>query len=549
MQKILSVLIVVLFSTLLFSQNKRKIPNEKPKLIIGIVVEQMRYEYINRFWDKFTKKGFKRLIGEGTFCKNTNLNYMFTQTSPGIASIYTGTPPSVHGIVANDWYTSLSKTEKKAVYDKSKKTIGSNSKLGQCSPKNLLTTTISDEIKKSDKYSKVFSVSLNDRSAVLGGGHLADGCFWWDDENGNWITSSYYYKDSLPVWVNNFNSKLIHETYLNKIWNTLLPLKDYTSSRNDTTDYEYGIGKNRQNVFPYNLAEISNITKKNKKYNILKDTPFGNNFTKDFAIATIVNEELGKDKHTDFISISFSATENIGQRFGPMSVEIEDTYLRIDKELTHFLNFIDENIGKENVLIFLTSNHGVVEIPKYMEEKKIPAGKFNGLYSIALLKSYLNAIYGEGNWVTAYTDQQIYLNHILIEDSQLSINEVQERAASFLLQFNAIANTITANQMMKTNYSDGIFAKMQNSFNQKRSGDIMINLKPGYIEDVKFATYSNSPYTYDTHIPLIWYGWKIKHKTILRNISVTDIAPTISSLLNISFPNGYSGTPIFEIWK
>lgn len=548
MHKLISLIIILITVSQIFAQHKRKIPKDKPKLIIGIVVEQMRYEYINRFWNKFEKKGFKRLINEGTFCKNTNINYMFTQTAPGIASIYTGTTPSVHGIVANDWYTTLTNKEKKAVYDRTKNTIGAETKQGRCSPKNLLTTTVSDEIIKSNKLSKCFSISMDERSAVLGGGHLANGCFWWDDESGNWITSDYYYQDSLPTWVSSFNSKGFHETYLSKTWNTLQPLNEYDRSRSDTTEYEYGIGKKRQNTFPYNLAEISNIEKKNKDYSILKTVPYGNNFTKDFAIATIVNEELGKDEHTDFISISFSATENIGQRFGPMSVEIEDTYLRIDKELTHFLTFIDENIGKENVLIFLTSNHGVAEIPKYMEEMRIPAGKFNALYSVALLKSYLNAIYGENDWVTAYTDQQIYLNHNIIEDSQLSLSDVQKKAASFLLQFDAVANAITADQMMQTNFSDGIFAKMQNSFNQKRSGDIMINLKPGYIEDVTYSTYSNSPYTYDTHVPLIWYGWKIKHKTILRDIDITDIAPTISSLLNISFPNGYSGKPIFEIW-
>ena len=540
-------LIAIIFSVSInTSAQRKKIPGEKPLLIVGIVVEQMRYDYINRFWNKFEKDGFKRLIGEGTFCKNTNLNYKFTQTAPGIASIYTGTTPSVHGIVADDWYIRLNGKEKKAVYDKFYDAVGADTKDGRCSPRNLLTTSIGDELKIFDKKSKVFSVAMDERSAVLSGGHTANGAFWWDETSGNWISSTYYY-DSLPKWVNDFNNKKLYELYLSKKWETLLPLKEYTEADSDSTSYEYGIGANRQSIFPYDLAKISNIEGKHKIYSLLKDVPYGNNFTKDFAINTIVSEELGKDQHTDLIAVSFSVTENIGQKFGPKSVEIEDTYLRLDKEIAHFLKFIDSYVGKQNVLIFLTSNHGVADIPQNLKNMRIPAGKFNGLYSIALLKSYLNASYGEGEWIIAYTDQQIYLNHNLIDDSQLSLKEVQDRVARFMLQFDAVSNAITAYQMMQTNFTKGIYHKMQNSFNRKRSGDVMITLKPGFIEDVPFASYSNSPYTYDTHVPLIWYGWKVKRKTIYRNIKITDIAPTISSLLNISFTNGYRGEPIYEI--
>jgi predicted AlkP superfamily pyrophosphatase or phosphodiesterase len=532
------------------AQIKNKIPPEKPTLIIGIVVEQMRFEYLDRFWNKFEKDGFKRLIGNGTNCKNTNINYMFTQTSPGFATIYTGTNPSVNGIVADEWYKINGNLVESVKDDKYKGVGTTREEIGHYSPRNILTTTVSDEMKISDKLSKVFSISMNKESSVISGGHMADGVFTWDEISGNWISSSYYY-DSLPTWVNEFNKKKFHETYLLKEWNTLLDINKYTESRNDTAEYEYGIGTNRQSVFPYQLGNMSNMANKNKikNYSILEQVPYGNNFTKDFAISTIVNENLGKDKHTDFISISFSSTENIGQRYGPYSVEVEDTYLRLDKEIAHFLSFIADFVGKENVLIFLTSNHGVAEIPEYSKQKRLPSGQFKGTYSIALLKSYLNAIYGEGEWISGYKNQQIYLNKNLIETSKYSVQEVQQVVAEFVLQFSGVANIITSTQMMQTNFSQGSFAKMQNSFNQKRSGDIMINLKPGWIEDVTFATFSNSPYTYDTHVPLVWYGWKIKRKTIFKEIGIEDIAPSISSMLNISFPNGYSGTPIYEIWE
>ena len=543
-------IILQLITVNLFSQRKNKIPPEKPKLVIGIVVEQMRFEYIDRFWDKFEKKGFKRLIGEGTNCKNTNISYMFTQTSPGIATIYTGTNPDMHGIVADEWHK-INGDLVKCEYDKKAIGIGvTQITQGKYSPKKLLTTTISDEMKISDKESKVFSVAMDKKSAVFGGGHMADGVFSWDDVSGNWVSSSFYY-DSLPNWVNEFNNKKLYETYLLKEWNTLLDINKYTESRNDTAEHEYGLGSKRQTIFPYQLGEISRVStkSKNKDYSILGKVPYGNNFTKDFAIATIVNEDLGKDEHPDFMAISFSATENIGQRFGPFSVEVEDTYLRLDKEIAHFLSFIDDFVGKENVLIFFTSNHGVAEIPEYSTEKRLPGGQFKGTYSVALLKSYLNALYGEGDWIVGYKNQQIYLNHTLLESSKISISEMQQVVADFVLQFSGVANVITSNQMMQTNFSEGTFAKMQKSYNQKRSGDVMVNLKPGWIEDVTYATFSNSPYTYDSHVPLVFYGWKISRKTIYKNVGLEDIAPSISSMLNISFPNGYSGQPIYEIWE
>ncbi|OFY17720.1 MAG: hypothetical protein A2W98_08435 [Bacteroidetes bacterium GWF2_33_38] len=543
---------ILIIFTLIFSiyltqsfaqqQTRKKIPPEKPKLIIGIIVDQMRYDYISRYWDKFDTKGFKRLIGEGAFCKNANFDYIFTQTAVGHATISTGALPAVHGIVSNTWYNRLKEQRIYCVGDDKAKTTGSESEdAGKKSPKNLITTTTGDELKlASNGKSKVIAISLKDRAAILSAGHAADAAYWFDEQTGNFVTSSYYL-DSLPKWVRKFNKEKNPDLYLNRVWSTLRPIEEYTESIADNNPFETGI--KGQITFPYNLAEI----REEKKYDLLKTVPFGNSLTKDFTINAIVNEELGVDDFTDLLIVSLSATDYIGHSYGPTSVENEDTYLRLDEEIAHFLSFIDNQIGKENCLVYLTADHGVAHSPKYLESQHIPAGFFNDNYAITLLKTYLNAIYGYGEWVSEYIDQQIYLNRNLIEDSKLSLDEFQKRTAQFFIQFTGVANAMTATNLENSDYSNGIFSKMKNNYNQNRSGDILINLEPNWMEDSFSATNHNSPYAYDTHVPLIWYGWKVNRKTITRRVSMTEIAPTIATFLNMPFPNGCLSEPIIEI--
>jgi len=527
------------------AQNNKSIPPEKPKLIISIVIEQMRYDYISRFWEKFEKNGFKRLISEGSFCKNTNLNYIFSQSSSGHASIFTGSTPSQHGIISNSWYLANKKKKIYCTDDEKYKTVGSESNTGKMSPKQLTTTTFGDELKLyNNNKSKIIGVSMKDYAAILPAGHTANTAYWYDNQTGNWITSSYYIS-SLPEWVIDFNKKKLPDFYLDRQWTPLLSITEYTESLPDSNIFETGI--NNKTAFPYNLNELSQIKKNARNYNLLKSTPFGNTITNDFAIAAIIGEQLGADKYTDVLTISYTSTGNIGDAFGTRSVEIEDTYLRLDKEIAHLIDYVNDNFGKENVLIFLTADNGTIDNPKYLAGYAAPAGFFNHVYAVALLKSYLNALYGEGDWISEYIDQQLYLNQKLIEDSKLSLSEVQNKAAQFLLQFSGVANTITATTLQNTNFTEGIFDKMQNSYNQKRSGDVLINLEPGWIQETYLSTAHNSAYSYDSHIPLIWYGWKIGRKTINRKISITDIAPTISWLLNIPFTSNIDGDPIIEL--
>jgi predicted AlkP superfamily pyrophosphatase or phosphodiesterase len=541
------VLFLFLINRACIPQDNTRIPSENPRLIIGIIVSQMRSDYIYRFWDKYEEKGFKKLITRGTYCKNASFNYLLSQEGVGHATIATGALPASHGIVSKEWYLSLQDKIVQSVEDEKYNTVGGSYESGKYSPENLMCTTFSDELRLSNNMkSKVFGISLNPAPAILSSGHIANDVYWFDEKTGNWVTSTYY-ADSLPSWVKDFNSRKFQDIYLEREWNTVLPASSYTESLPDNNKYEKGI--KGQIVFPYNLYELANVKKRKPDYNILKSTPFGNSFVKDFAISVIVNEDLGKDDYPDVLNICFTSTENIGSLFGPNSVEVEDAFLRLDQELAHFLNFIDETIGKENVLIYLTSDHGISHMPDYLNDFKIPAGYFNEKGAVALLKSALSNVYGQGDWVKAYNSQQVYLNRTLIEDANIPLNEIQDYTARFLLQFSGVANTVTSTTLQTTNFSGGIFEKIQNGFNQKRSGDVIINLKSGWIEKGEESSNAGFSYAYDSRIPLIWYGWKIGRNTILKPVDIRDIAPTISAFLNITYPNACTGNPVLELIK
>lgn len=528
-----------------FSQNR--IPPQRPKLVVGIVVDQMRIDYLYRYWDRFEEKGFKKLVNEGAFFKNTHLNYQYTQTAVGHATIYTGATPSVHGIISNQWYNRMKKQKVYCVEDPKAKTIGGETRTGM-SPANLLCNTIGDELRISTiMKGKVVSLSLKDRAAILPAGHTANAAYWYDKSTGNFISSSHYIS-TLPQWVNDFNAKKLPDIYLDRLWTPLYPIETYVNSYADTLKFEYGYGV-AQKVFPYDLSFLSKKDKV-RNYEFLLDVPFGNTLVNDFAIAAILGEDLGRDNIPDLLAVSYSATDYMGHRFNPYSPEMEDAYLRIDKEIALLIEFIEKEIGKENVVIFLTADHGSSQNADYMKSLKIPSGTFNPAYAMALLKTYLSAVYGQGEWVLEYMSGQIYLNQNLIEDSKLSLKDVQEKTATFMIQFNGVANAIGAYSMANTPFSDGIFKMMQNSFNQERAGDVFINLRPGWIEEssVYFVDH-NTPYPYDTHVPLMFYGWKVPRKTVLDKVSITDIAPTLSFMLNIAIPSGANGNVLTTLFN
>jgi len=537
--------LIVLISTSVNAQQNRAIPSEKPKLIVEIVVSQMRFDYITRYWDKFSDGGFKLLVNEGANCKNARYNYLLTQPYPGIATISTGTNPSMHGIISDKWYSRTNGQEVLAVNDEKASTVGGSFFSGKVSAKNLVTSTLGDELILNNPKSKVIGISLDAGSAILLTGHNASGVYWFDQEKGTFVTSSYF-AENIPVWLDTFNNKGFSKLYIDREWKALNPINTYEEA--DTAKVKSVETKKRLSDKLKSFVEgIIGKPQPTTNYSRLTESPFGNLLTKDMAIATVVGEDLGRDEHTDLLCLTFSANRNIGQKYGPHSIEMEDTYLKLDKELSHFLEFLSMNIGKENVLVILTSDQGIASSPDYLEKSKIPGGYFDPKKAMILLGSYLNASYGQGAWITAYHEKQIFLNRRLIEDSNIKLEDFQQKVADFMLEFSGVANSTTAHTLQTANFANGIMVKFQNSFNQRRSGDVIINLEPGWVERNGSVSSGNSAYDYDTHVPLIWYGWKMKRKSILSPINMNDIAPTLSTLLGTTWPNGSMGIPIKEI--
>ena len=518
--------------------------NNTPKLIVGITIEEMRYEMLLRYWDVFTDEGFKQVIDEGAVCTQAYHNYLITQNAPGQATIVTGTYPSYHGIIADRWYDKLSKKYIGAADEKKYNLLNGRIILGNFTPENILASTIGDELKlATNDSSKVMSIATNPVASVISGGRLADYAFWFNDENGKWITGNYYI-DSLPEWVHEFHEKDFRNIYMKQTWSTLYSLEEnYQSSLPDDNPFEIGIRLYRY-TFPYDMNYLKN---RSGNYKYLKYTPFGNTYTKDFAVSAIVGENLGKDNFTDFLNVSFSASSYAGDLFGPRSVEIEDILLRLDRDIRHFIDFLDSHIGLENVLIYITSDRGVADVPEYLKYKKQNAGVFEPQKALSLLNSYLSILYGDGDWIDFYQSGQLYINQQMIDQSGVVLSEIQEQAAGFLVQYSGVADAVPAMSMVTNQFTAGIKEKMQNSYHQKRSGDVMVNLEPGWIEKDGKATGSGSGYNYDTHVPLIWYGWEVKNTRIDEIIETTAIAPTIAWILKITSPNACVGSPIYQI--
>lgn len=512
-----------------------------PKLIVGIIVEDMRPDYISRYWNKFRDDGFRVLVENGHVCSNHHIDNLIQRPSVGMATLFTGTPPSLHGIVNDNWIDRLRGEETNCTKDRYYTTVGSDTEQGEHSALKLMTSTIGDELKiYTNGKSKVFSVAQNATSAIFSSGHSSDGAYWFDTESGNMISSSYFV-DAFPDWAFNFNSKKFANLYIERKWNTLLPISDYTESTEDGYILEPGYW-NKWNTFPY---DISKLYKRAEGLQVLKTTPFGNTLIKDFSLALIENEELGKDDNTDLLTIVFSSMDYERNSFGPSSVEMQDTYLRMDQEISHILGFLNKNVGSDNVIIFLTSVTSISYPAPYLEEEfNMNAGIFNPESAIALLKSFLNVKYQEGEWIESYMNQQVYLNRELISKRGINLKEIQLEISLFLNQFQGVAYVKPAFELESVNLLGSTFEPFQNSYNPKRSGDILIRFEEGWQPKEK---YRRIDYTENHHIPLIWYGSNVEKGRTSRRTNSKDVVPTIADFLNIQPPNACSGKIIEEV--
>jgi len=526
----------------LLSLQAQKNAVNRPKLVVGLMVDQMRWDFLYRYYDRYNENGFKRLLREGFACENTFIPYAQTVTAAGHASVYTGSVPAINGIMGNEWYDRAQGRTVYCVEDKTVKTIGGSATAQPMSPRNLWSTTITDELRLATNFkSKVIGIAIKDRGGILPAGHSANAAYWYDPSTGNWVTSTYYMND-LPGWVKKFNDRKVVDSFYRLDWNTLYPVNTYVQSDVDDRPYEGKTSFDPRPAFPHLLsAQVG------KNYSAISGTPHGSTFTLEFAKSALIAEEMGNDAVTDFLAVSLSSPDYTGHQYGPSSIEVEDTYLRMDKDLAQFFAFLDAKVGKGQYLFFITADHGVANVAGFMQDHKIPAGTIP--YGKSAAENAAIKKFGRQDIVEGADNYQLYLNHKVMESAKLDAEQVRKFLIDELNQDPNVLLAFDNRNISNANLPKDVKEMFIKGYNTKLGGDIQMILKPQYYYGGKTGTTHGSWYPYDSHIPLVWMGWGIKPGKLYRETYMTDIAATIAALLKIQMPNGSVGKVIEEVVK
>ena len=522
-------------------------PFRRPKLVVGVVVDQMRWDYLYRYQERFGDNGFKRLMREGFNCENTMLNYIPAVTAIGHTSIYTGSVPAIHGIAGNDFHIDDKQTY--CTDDAAVATVGSNSDAGKMSPHNLKVTTIGDELHLATNYrSKIISVSLKDRASILPGGHTADGAYWFDAETGNFITSTYYRKD-LPGWLKQFNDRQLAKHYLSQDWETLYPTESYKNSTADNNSYENPFPGADTPTMPVATSKLMD----SEGLGLIRNTPYGNTLTIDLALAAIDGERLGNRGETDMLAVSLSSTDYIGHQFGTYAIETEDTYLRLDRDIARLLAALDQKIGKGEYLLFLTADHAAAHNFKFLTDKGIPAGGWDIGKTKAALNSHLKAEFKtDCNLVSGLLNYQIFLDNEKIDSLGISKENVVAAAIDYIKRGEGVYCAVEQENAGTATLPSPIKDRIVNGYYPGRSGEIQIIMQPGWYGLESEATGGTDHgvwHPYDTHVPLIFFGSGINPGATFTPVEITDIAATVCALLHIQMPDGCLGKPVTELTK
>lgn len=477
--------------------------SERPKLVVGIVVDQMRWDYLSRYYDKFTQDGFRRLISQGYSCNNCLINYLPTVTAIGHTSAYTGTTPAFHGICGNNFAIDGRKVY--CTTDTTVNVVGTdNQKKGQMSPRNMLATTIGDQLRlHTDFESKVIGVSYKDRAAILPAGHSANGAYWLDPKNVQFITSTYYMKE-LPTWAKQYNQQL------------------------------------KRNKEAQKAGEDIGLS------------PICGTVTTDMAIAALHGEKLGKGKATDMLCVSYSQTDVIGHKYGTRGERTDAAYLQLDKDLGRLLRALDEQVGRGNYLVFLTADHGAAHNYQFMQDNKLPAGKWqdpdmrNGVEA-AVTKKFGNT----KPVILSENDYRYFLDREAIAEQGLDYEQVKAAAIEWLRQAPHVCYVLDYEKAATASVPSIIRDRALLGYHPRRSGDILVVVEPGYYSYGSWSSPIGTTHgewnPYDAHIPLLFMGWKVPHGATSREVHITDIAATVCQLLHIQQPNACIGEAITEL--
>lgn len=541
----------------------------KPRLILQITVDQLRGDLPTRYYDRLGDGGLKYLLDTGTVYANAHHRHANTETIVGHTTLATGADPSIHGMVGNVWfdrnsgeltynvedanYPILSKdagVDKKNEVDPTQKTARSDGR----SPNRILVSTFGDELKlNTGGKSKVFGVSVKDRGAISMAGHTGK-AYWFSKKSGKFITSQFYH-DKYPNWVSAWNDGQPTQKYVGKSWELLNSKSTYVFGDKDDRPYETAMpGFGRTFPHPYGKAGDKYFKKLFTTY--LTMSPAGDELTLDFAKALIQNEQIGKDNIPDYLSVSFSSSDYVGHIFGPSSLEAEDNILRLDRTLANLLEYVDAEIGLNNTLIVLSSDHGGPETPGYLEElgfeaKYIDPSSFDKSSGIEALKKR----FGIGaELITTYFHPYVYLNRKLIAEKKLDQDLVEQAVAAQLEKFEGITLAVPSSALREGRHPDSpLFDAVLKNYNRTRSGDIYVVFDPNrFINDfgkLKVAATHGSPWRYDTHVPIIFAGMNFPAKKINRLVHTVDIAPTLSLIVGAKPPTGSFSKPLIEVFE
>ena len=464
-----------------------------------------------------------------------------------------GATPSVHGLLGNSWYVRELDRNINVIEDVGSGYQGVGSLpdySGEKSPNNMLTTTVGDELFMfTGERSKTVGISRKDRGAILPAGHTGD-AYWYEGATGNFISSTFYMEE-LPGWLQEFNARDLAQEYLTRTWEPLLPIEEYVESRADNNNYEGTFPGMDTPTFPVDLAYL--VEEHGQGPGLLNATPFADELLFELAKAAIEGEELGRGEVSDILTVSLSAPDAIGHRFGPASKQVQDYYILLDRYLADFFDYLDEEFGMENVLIFLTADHGGAYVPEYMSDLGIPTGHSEFGVSASgqvrrAVEEYLEEAYGS-NFLLAYSNQNLYLDHNYMDENGLDHVAVQNEVMRFALSLDVVGGAITANTLQNREFTEGIRARAMHAFHQKRSGDVIVWLQPQTHGSGTGGTGHGSGWVYDSHIPLIFFGNGINHGQSNQKVYVSDIASTVSVFLNSPFPSGNIGNPLNDFMK
>ncbi len=545
-----TILFVFVLQLQAYAQKAKSAQQTRPKLAVVIIIDQFRQDYLSRFHHLFGPRGFKRLLSGANF-KNAHYPYSNTETAVGHASIATGGLPSSHGIIANKWYDRELGEVKESVYDEK---MAREGKDYPASPYKLLASTLAEQLRLSNNYkSRAYGISLKDRSAILTTGNAGNAAFWFDAKTGRMVTSPHY-MNSLPAWVEQFNQRKLPDSYFGKLWEKSRPESVYSVSDDDNAPYERSWASDAPAVFPHRIAGKNNLIDYSF-YEQLKGTPYGNDYLLEFTKAILKEERLGHHDYPDMLTVSFSSLDLCGHASGPYSQEVQDIVLRLDATIAELLDTIDKHVGLANTIIAFTSDHGVAPSPGYSNRYHLKGGRIDAAEVTEFIEKSLVSRYGEGKYVLSFVNSQFYLNTELIEKKGLNRAEVEDFIGQQSLKILGIANYYTRSRLLMNLAQDGtpISKRVQAGFHAKRSGDVVLVAEPFFLiaesEEEKLGTDHGTPYHYDTHVPIILFGYGVKPGEYSLSASPTDIAPTLAYLLNIEAPNCSTGRILTEAMK